>query len=108
MTSLGTRGIGRRKMLHCKIVSGQRYSDARVMRLRPFGRSRIPHLSGKKRSTPNRIIIKKYANRRLYNTGTSAYITLEQLCEMVKVGAKIEVSDARTDDDISTQALAQI
>src|SRR5579864_4615802 len=65
-------------------------------------------LSGKKRGTPTRIIIKKYANRRLYNTGTSSYITLEQLCEMVKEGVEFEVRDARTDEDITRQVLAQI
>src|SRR5579871_3533446 len=66
-------------------------------------------LSDKKSGGPSDpIIIKKYANRRLYNTGTSSYITLEQLCDMVKEGVEFEVRDARTGEDITRQVLAQI
>ena len=65
-------------------------------------------LSEKKSGAPGPIIIKKYANRRLYNTDTSSYITLEQLCDMVKEGVEFEVRDARTGDDITRQVLAQI
>ena len=65
-------------------------------------------MSDKKNGTADPIIIKKYANRRLYNTGTSSYITLEQLCEMVKEGVEFEVRDARTGEDITRQVLAQI
>ena len=54
------------------------------------------------------IIIKKYANRRLYNTQTSSYVTLDHLCEMVKEGMEFEVHDARTGEDITRQVLAQI
>ena len=54
------------------------------------------------------IIIKKYANRRLYNTQTSSYVTLDHLCEMVKEGVEFEVHDARTGEDITRQVLAQI
>ena len=54
------------------------------------------------------IIIKKYANRRLYNTQTSSYVTLDHLCEMVKEGVEFEVRDARTGDDITRSVLAQI
>ena len=54
------------------------------------------------------IIIKKYANRRLYNTQTSSYVTLDHLCEMVKKGVEFEVHDARTGDNITRQVLAQI
>ena len=54
------------------------------------------------------IIIKKYANRRLYNTQTSSYVTLDHLCEMVKEGTEFEVRDARTGEDITRQVLAQI
>jgi polyhydroxyalkanoate synthesis repressor PhaR len=65
-------------------------------------------LSDRKNGTADPIIIKKYANRRLYNTGTSSYITLEQLCDMVKEGVEFEVRDARTGEDITRQVLAQI
>lgn len=57
---------------------------------------------------PGPIIIKKYANRRLYNTQTSSYVTLEHLCDMVKEGVEFEVRDARTGEDITRQVLAQI
>ncbi len=52
--------------------------------------------------------IKKYANRRLYNTGTSTYVTLEDLAAMVKDGEDFQVFDAKTGDDITRQVLAQI
>ena len=54
------------------------------------------------------IIIKKYANRRLYNTGTSTYVTLEDLAEMVKKGEEFTVQDAKTGDDITHPVLTQI
>jgi polyhydroxyalkanoate synthesis repressor PhaR len=54
------------------------------------------------------ITIKKYANRRLYNTGTSTYVTLEDLATMVKSGEDFLVYDAKTGDDITRQVLAQI
>jgi polyhydroxyalkanoate synthesis repressor PhaR len=54
------------------------------------------------------ITIKKYANRRLYNTGTSAYITLEDLAAMVKKGDDFVVFDAKSGDDITRQVLTQI
>ncbi|PYE85212.1 polyhydroxyalkanoate synthesis repressor PhaR [Phyllobacterium leguminum] len=53
-------------------------------------------------------IIKKYANRRLYNTGTSTYVTLEDLAEMVKKGEEFTVQDARTGEDITHSVLTQI
>ena len=57
---------------------------------------------------PGPIIIKKYANRRLYNTQTSSYVTLDHLCDMVKEGVEFEVRDARSGEDITRQVLAQI
>lgn len=54
------------------------------------------------------MIIKKYANRRLYNTKSSAYVTLEHLSEMVKDGVEFEVRDARTGEDITRSVLTQI
>src|SRR3569832_1095598 len=52
--------------------------------------------------------IKKYANRRLYNTGTSTYVTLEDLAAMVKDGEDFLVYDAKTGDDFTRSVLAQI
>jgi polyhydroxyalkanoate synthesis repressor PhaR len=54
------------------------------------------------------ITIKKYANRRLYNTGTSTYVTLEDLATMVKAGENFVVFDAKTSEDITRSVLAQI
>lgn len=54
------------------------------------------------------ITIKKYANRRLYNTATSSYVTLEHLCQMVKDGADFVVYDAKSGDDITRSVLTQI
>ncbi len=53
-------------------------------------------------------VIKKYANRRLYNTGTSAYVTLEDLAHMVKRGEDFVVHDAKTGEDITRSVLTQI
>src|SRR5687768_9466899 len=52
--------------------------------------------------------IKKYANRRLYNTGTSTYVTLEDLATMVKSGEDFAVEDAKTGEDITRSVLTQI
>ncbi|MCB1439954.1 MAG: polyhydroxyalkanoate synthesis repressor PhaR [Nitratireductor sp.] len=54
------------------------------------------------------IVIKKYANRRLYNTGSSTYVTLEDLATMVKEGTNFVVQDAKTGEDITRPVLAQI
>lgn len=56
----------------------------------------------------NPVIIKKYANRRLYNTSTSAYITLEELAKMVREDIDFEVVDAKTGKDLTRPVLAQI
>lgn len=53
-------------------------------------------------------IIKKYANRRLYNTGTSTYVTLEDLAKMVKKGEDFTVQDAKSGEDITHSVLTQI
>jgi len=54
------------------------------------------------------VTIKKYANRRLYNTGTSTYVTLEDLAAMVKSGEDFVVYDAKTGEDITRSVLTQI
>src|SRR3978361_2130965 len=55
-----------------------------------------------------RVVIKKYANRRLYNTQSSSYVTLEHLSEMVKQNIDFVVYDAKTNDDITRSVLTQI
>ena len=54
------------------------------------------------------VIIKKYANRRLYNTETSSYITLDHLAAMIREGRDFKVVDAKTDADITHTVLTQI
>ncbi len=58
--------------------------------------------------TAEPITIKKYANRRLYNTGTSTYVTLEDLAAMVKTGEDFVVFDAKTGEEITRSVLTQI
>jgi len=64
--------------------------------------------SGKAGASNHPVTIKKYANRRLYNTATSSYVTLDNLCVMVKEGIDFTVSDAKTGEDITRAVLTQI
>lgn len=57
---------------------------------------------------PDKIVIKKYANRRLYNTAKSSYVTLEDLAQMVREGEDFTVYDAKTKEDITRSVLTQI
>ena len=66
--------------------------------------SRTPDAAAKRGS----VVIKKYANRRLYDTYTSSYITLDDLCELVKRNVEFTVIDAKTDEDLTRQVLTQI
>ncbi|NVJ97736.1 MAG: polyhydroxyalkanoate synthesis repressor PhaR [Alphaproteobacteria bacterium] len=65
-------------------------------------------MARKRREQGEPIIIKKYANRRLYNTETSSYVTLDHLAEMIKCGEDFVVRDAKTNEDITRTVLAQI
>lgn len=65
-------------------------------------------MSDAQAGTDGPIIIKKYANRRLYNTQSSSYVTLEYLAQMVRDGKDFEVRDARSGEDITRSVLAQI
>lgn len=62
-------------------------------------------VSEKKKSS---VTIKKYANRRLYNTATSSYVTLEHLAQMVKEGTEFNVYDAKSGEDLTRGVLTQI
>jgi polyhydroxyalkanoate synthesis repressor PhaR len=67
-------------------------------------------------NTPNRdnsggakpVIVKKYANRRLYNTATSSYVTLDDLAKLIKEGGDFVAHDAKTSEDITRSVLTQI
>ncbi len=62
----------------------------------------------KKQAADGIVIVKKYANRRLYNTETSSYITLDHLAAMIRAGRDFKVVDAKTDEDITHNVLTQI
>lgn len=65
-------------------------------------------MARKKRSPGGLVVIKKYANRRLYDTSTSAYVTLDRLSDMVREGIEFEVRDAKSGEDITKAVLTQI
>lgn len=65
-------------------------------------------MTATKKKTDQPIVVKKYANRRLYDTGRSSYVTLEDLCAMVKEGLDFVVYDAKTGEDLTRQVLTQI
>ena len=65
-------------------------------------------MSAKQTAADAPITIKKYANRRLYNTATSSYVTLDHLSKMVKEGEDFVVYDAKSGDDITRSVLTQI
>ena len=63
---------------------------------------------GRRRAEGEPVVIKKYANRRLYNTASSSYVTLEHLAEMVRQGVDFVVYDAKTSEDLTRSVLTQI
>ena len=65
-------------------------------------------MTTKKSDDQDRVVIKKYANRRLYNTATSSYVTLDHLSQMVKDNTDFVVYDAKTGEDITRPVLTQI
>jgi polyhydroxyalkanoate synthesis repressor PhaR len=65
----------------------------------------LTHVNG---ADGEKIVIKKYANRRLYDTSTSAYVTLEHLSTLVRQGKEFIVQDAKTGEDLTRAVLAQI
>lgn len=60
------------------------------------------------KSPNDKVTIKKYANRRLYDTESSSYVTLDRLAQMIREGRDFEVLDAKTGEDITRQVLTQI
>lgn len=65
-------------------------------------------MADRKSGAGETVVIKKYANRRLYNTAASSYVTLENLSDMVREGTDFIVLDAKTGDDITRSVLTQI
>ena len=68
----------------------------------------MPDKTSKTGKDGGAVIVKKYANRRLYNTATSTYVTLEDLAAMVREGTEFLVYDAKTNEDLTRQILTQI
>lgn len=58
--------------------------------------------------TAEKILLKKYANRRLYDTEKSCYVTLERVAQMIKEGRQVEVIDAKSEEDVTAFILTQI
>jgi polyhydroxyalkanoate synthesis repressor PhaR len=73
-----------------------------------MGETRKLHVSETDNALPAPVIVKKYANRRLYNTESSSYITLENLAEMVRKDRDFVVYDAKSGEDITRSVLTQI
>lgn len=57
---------------------------------------------------PDPVVLKKYANRRLYDTSRSAYVTLDEVAEMIKAGRQVRAVDAKTREDVTAFILTQI
>jgi polyhydroxyalkanoate synthesis repressor PhaR len=57
---------------------------------------------------PETILFKRYSNRRLYNTNTSSYVTLDGVADVIRKGARVEVVDAKTDENLTSYVLAQV
>src|SRR6266478_5633584 len=92
-----------------RISSPMTPGRARISPVPSLRRPFPPSLSTKAMAKPEEpIVIKKYANRRLYNTGTSTYVTLEDLAGMVKNGEDFVVYDAKSSEDITRSVLTQI
>jgi polyhydroxyalkanoate synthesis repressor PhaR len=73
-----------------------------------FSRGARAAMAKAKPDSDEPVVIKKYANRRLYNTATSSYVTLDDLCDMVKAGEEFVVYDAKSGEDITRSVLTQI
>ena len=65
-------------------------------------------IGGRRRVEGEPVVIKKYANRRLYNTASSSYVTLDHLAEMVRQGVEFVVYDAKSNEDLTRSVLTQI
>ena len=68
----------------------------------------MPDQSAETKPAQSPVVVKKYANRRLYNTESSSYVTLEDLAQMVRAGRDFVVYDAKSSDDITRSVLTQI
>ena len=62
----------------------------------------------KREKDPNKVVIKRYANRRLYNTETSSYVTLQDLVDLIRSGKEIQVIDSSSKEDVTKLILTQI
>ena len=83
-------------LLHSSIFASAGHRAHEQFQQRPTGRQAKP------------VVVKKYANRRLYNTATSSYVTLDDLATMIKEGGDFVVYDAKTGEDLTRSVLTQI
>src|SRR6478672_4785834 len=89
----------------CRAATKRWPRQAEIGYAQAWAGERVKHMAEEQKEP---ITIKKYANRRLYNTGTSTYVTLEDLAAMVKTGEDFVVYDAKTGEDITRSVLTQI
>jgi polyhydroxyalkanoate synthesis repressor PhaR len=94
-------------ILRCKIARRRIWGGSQLVEDAPPENGK-GHGARRKGKGEERIVIKKYANRRLYNTGSSCYVTLEDLSDLVKTGEDFVVYDAKTGEDITRPVLTQI
>jgi polyhydroxyalkanoate synthesis repressor PhaR len=80
-----------------------------MARIEPTGTTMNPGTAEPETASKGKpAVVKKYANRRLYNTATSSYVTLDELSQMVRKGDEFVVFDAKTGEDITRSVLTQI
>jgi polyhydroxyalkanoate synthesis repressor PhaR len=89
-------------------MRGASFADAKDPKRAKASHEEFRAVSEDKQSAESAVVIKKYANRRLYNTATSTYVTLDDLATMVKSGTNFVVFDAKSGDDITRSVLTQI
>jgi polyhydroxyalkanoate synthesis repressor PhaR len=90
------------------VVSQLRYEWPEGLARELFGYGSLKHVARDEKQDGKPVIIKKYANRRLYNTETSTYVTLEDLAQMVRLEKDFVVYDAKTGEDLTHSVLTQI
>ena len=100
LRALATRSV---KWVLCKCTNNQRRSQPAV-----DGARALPYVPGMAEPNASPVVLKKYGNRRLYDTSASKYITLHEVEEMVQRGTDVQVVDAKTGDDLTKEILVQI
>ena len=99
----GTRDVAQQMLAPCAVLQCGNIRGSVA-----DGHAGGEHSMKKQHAEGDPVIVKKYANRRLYNTESSSYITLEHLAAMTREGREFKVVDAKSDEDITHNILTQI